>query len=441
MKRIVLLISAALILFGGSIASAQGKYGADSAECIKYLSYYAEYYKQKNYDEALPNWRKAYKLCPPTANQTMLVNGQTLMRQQITKNANNATYKAALIDTLMTLHDTRAQYYPKAAVTARNNKALDIINYIKDDNKYVYNELSSIAAANGTETKTNVYLFIVNSSIALHESGDMGTEGVIEEYEKAMAALDAIAEAKPNEDITKVRSDIENLFISSNIASCENLIELFTPRLEADPNNYETAATIAKIMGSVEGCTDNDLFVNAVATMHKLQPSAQSAYLLYRLYASQGDVDKAGAVMAEAINSDETDAETDANYYFELASFYLKSGANAKAYDAARKSAELDADGDIKGKAYLLIGTVWGSTVCKGNEIEQRAPYWVAVDYMQRAKAADPSIEDECNKYIAQYRAYYPQAADAFMYDVTEGQSYTVSCNGMTAVTTVKTQK
>ena len=36
---------------------AQGKYGADSANCIKYLSFYKDYFKQKSYNEALPNWR------------------------------------------------------------------------------------------------------------------------------------------------------------------------------------------------------------------------------------------------------------------------------------------------------------------------------------------------------------------------------------------------
>ena len=50
MKKIVLLISiAAMALVSSSVASAQGKYGPDSTECIKYLSYYTEYYKQKNY--------------------------------------------------------------------------------------------------------------------------------------------------------------------------------------------------------------------------------------------------------------------------------------------------------------------------------------------------------------------------------------------------------
>ena len=63
MKKLIFAIFALAITLPGVNSSAQGKYGADSADCIKYLSYYKEYYKQRNYDEALPNWRKAYKLC------------------------------------------------------------------------------------------------------------------------------------------------------------------------------------------------------------------------------------------------------------------------------------------------------------------------------------------------------------------------------------------
>ena len=88
MKKIVLLICvAAMALLGSSKVSAQGKYGPDSTECIKYLSYYTEYYKQKNYDSALPNWRKAYSVCPPTSRYSLLSDGTTLLRNLINKNA------------------------------------------------------------------------------------------------------------------------------------------------------------------------------------------------------------------------------------------------------------------------------------------------------------------------------------------------------------------
>ena len=79
MKKISLILFAVIAMVAGGNAFAQGKYGADSAECIKYLSYYQEYYKQKNYDDALRNWRKAYKLCPGSASQNMFIHGTTLM--------------------------------------------------------------------------------------------------------------------------------------------------------------------------------------------------------------------------------------------------------------------------------------------------------------------------------------------------------------------------
>ena len=93
MKKIIVLISvAAAAILAASSLSAQGKYGPDSTECIKYLSYYTEYYKQKNYDSALPNWRKAYKYCPPTSRYSLLSDGTTLVRRLITQNAKSERY-------------------------------------------------------------------------------------------------------------------------------------------------------------------------------------------------------------------------------------------------------------------------------------------------------------------------------------------------------------
>ena len=81
-----------------------------------------------------------------------------------------------------------------------------------------------------------------------------------------------------------------------------------------------------------------------------------------------------------------------------------------------------------------------GTTEDYKRAFEQRAKYWVATDYMQKAKNADETLTEDCNNYISQFRVYYPQTAEAFMYDVTDGQSYTVSCGGMRATTTVRTQ-
>ncbi len=442
MKKIVLLISVAVMaMFAGSKASAQGKFGPDSAECIKYLSYYTEYFKQKNYDSALPNWRKAYNLCPPTARYSLLSDGTTLLKKVLQQNQRNPIYREALVDSIMKIYDERIQYWPKYATASYNNKATDMYNFVKDDPEKLYEVLTETVTKLGTSARANIYLFQISTAVDLYKDGKLDPESVISAYETAVTNIAAMpvkndTEKKLNE---KNISDIESLFITSQVASCDNLIALFTPRYEADPQNVDLAKNIVKMMGITEGCTDNDLFLNAVTTMHNTEPSHVSAYNLYKLYAGRSDVDNAVKYMTEAISYPESDDVTDGGYYYELAAFCYKNGNNSKAYSSAEEAAKLDPS--LAGKAYMLIGTIWGSVVCSGNDIEQRAKYWVAVDYMNKAKAADPSLADAVNDMIRQYAAYYPQTAEAFMYDVTDGQSYTVSCGGMRAVTTVRTQK
>ncbi len=440
MKKLTIAILTLLVAFSANL-SAQGKYGKDSAECIKYLSYYQEYYKQKAYDDALPNWRKAYKLCPPTASQNMLLNGTTLLRRVITQNAGNEAYRNALIDSLLQLHRDRAATYPKNAVSAFNNMGQDLANYIKDDPERLYKAFNEIIENNKANTKTSLFLFDLQSAIKLYEAGKLTSEDVINSYQRNIAFLDQVKAKGPEEveQNQKVRSDLESLFIGSKVASCEELIRLFTPRFNADPNNLDLAKNIVKMLAITEDCQNNDLYLKAATTMYKLEPSHNSAYFLYKLNAARNNVDEALKYMDEAIEYDESDALTDASYQYELAAFCYKNARFAKANAAAR--AALENDRSLAGKCYFLIGQIWGTVSCGGDEISSRAHFWVAVDNMRKAAAEDPSLADEANRMAAQFSRYYPQTADAFMYDLVDGKAYTVNCSGMSATTTVRTQK
>lgn len=441
-KILIVFVTMTLACLSGGWAGAQpnmDKYGPNKDECIKYLSYYTEYYKQKNYDDATPHWRQAYHYCPVTCSENLLLNGTTLLRRLIVKNQRDKAYKEALVDSLLTLHDQRAEYYPKNAVTARNNKGVDMSNYIKTDYERLYQGYEDIIAANGEQTKTSLYLFDFKAAIELYKQGKLGAETIMELYQRNLAAVEA---AKPETEteakvVANMKQDIENLFLSSKVADCDNLIALFTPRYEADPDNLQLATTIVKMMSMTEGCADSDLYLKAVTTMYKIDPSYTSAYYLYRLHASKGNVQDAISYMNQAIDSEESDEKQDAAYLYELAVFCYKNGLSGKAFDAASKVPALDET--LAGKTYLLIGNIWGASKCGGDEIARRAPYWVACDYMVKAKNADPTLAEEANRYISNYSRYFPETAEAFMYDITNGQSYTVVCNGMRAVTTVRT--
>jgi tetratricopeptide (TPR) repeat protein len=440
MKKLSLVIAAVAILLGTN-AFAQGKYGADSAECIKYLSYYKEYFKQKSYDEAVPSWRKAYKLCPPTASQNLLIDGTTLLRRLVNKNAKNEEYKAALLDSLLTIHDVRAQYYPKYKVTSLNNKAVDVSNYLKNDSQRAYDIYTSVIEANRTQTKPTVYIFAFDSALELYNQDKMDAAQLIGLYQSYMDLIDKANPAKESdkEQLASVKTDLESLFISSKVASCEDLIALFTPRYEANPTDNDLVSNIVKIMSITEDCTDNDLYLKAVTSMHKNNPTYTSAYFLYRVNSAHGNKEDAVKYLEEAISYPDCEEAQKGEYNYELATFCFKNGMSAKAFAAAQQAATQNPE--YTGKAYFLIANIWGSTVCGGDEVAKRSPYWVAVDYLQKAKNADPSLAEEANKLISSYAAYYPQTAEAFMYDITDGQSYTVSCGGMRATTVVRTQK
>ena len=303
-----------------------------------------------------------------------------------------------------------------------------MISYMQDDTKSFYEGIKKVIDANKEKSRPQFFLFMFNASCDLYNKGVLTADDVLADFDVATSYIDEIAKKDNSEVTLKIKTDIENLLATSNVASCDNLIALFTPRFQENPDDLELATNILKMMSATEDCTDNQLFLDAANTMHRLDPSASSAYFLYRLYSGKNDNEKAIQYMEEAIASEDSDSAQDAQYCYEL----------AKSFENALKAAELDPA--LAGKAYMLIGTVWGSQVCPGNEIEKRAPYWVAVDYMIKAKNADPTLAEEANRHISQYSQYYPQTAEAFMYNYNKGDSYTVSCGGMRAVTTVRTQ-
>ena len=442
MKRTGFIIAMIVMALSSTSVFAQGKYGADSANCIKYLSFYKDYFKQKSYNEALPNWREAFKRCPPTANQTMLVDGTTLMRKLISQNSKNPVYREKLVDSLMMIHDIRIANYPKYAVTARNNKGLDLANYVQNDPERLYKEYGEIIAGNKTKTKPTILLFYFDSAVELYKNGSLDEEEIIGVYEGCMELLSKMdpKDAADKEMVDDMKLKIEELFASNNIADCDKLIELYTPKFEADPQNIELAEKIVRFMSAADGCTDNALFISAATSIHKSNPTHASAYTLYKLNASTGKSAEAVKYLQEAIDREDSDAAQDAEYYYELAVYNFKCGHNLAAEQAAKKVIPLATTSEIKGKTYMLIGTIWGGVRCDGNDIAKRAPYWVAVDYFERAKAADPELAAEANKRINEYKKYYPLTADAFMFGVNDGETYQVSCGGFKANTTVRTQ-
>lgn len=440
MKQVkVVFVLAGLLLVSG-LVKAQGRFGADSAKCVTHLSYYQEYMKQNNIAEAAPQWRIAIQYCPPTASQNMLLDGMKILRRDINQFRNNPIRRKELIDSLMMLHQLRIDNYPKYIVTAKSNMAMDMINYSsKGEEQKVFGVLSETMDVAGKKTSPTIVVRYMGYANDLYQQGVFTDQEVFEAFDKASSVVDLIATEKKQEDVDNLRRDVENLFMQSGVASCENLVKLFTPRFEANPTDKNILSSIvAKLTAG--NCLEEDLYLRTVEALYAVEPTDATAYLLYRLYATRGENETAVAYLQKAIDDEKSDAVADANYAMEKATFlYTKCAATQEAIQAAKAAAEMDQS--VAGKAYLLIGTIWGAQKCEGNDIEKRAPYWVAVDYLVKAKRANSDLTEEVDRMIANFSNYFPKQTDAFMFDLMDGANYTVSCNGLREATKVRTQK
>lgn len=440
MKQVkIVLVLAGMVLAAG-FANAQGRFGADSAQCVTYLSYYQEYMKQNNMADAAPQWRKAIQFCPPTASQNMLLDGMKILRKDINAFRNNPIRRKELVDSLMMLHQMRIDNYPKYKVTAKQNMAMDMLNYSgKGEEQKVFSVLSETMDIAGAKTNPSIVVRYMSYANDLYHQGVFTDQDVFDAFDKATKSIELISTVKKEEEVANLRRDVENLFMQSGVATCENLVKLFTPRFESNATDKDVLSNIVSKL-TAANCLEEDLYIKTVEALYQVDPSHASAYLLYRLYATRGENENAIAYLQKAIDSETSDVATDANYAMEMATFfYTKAGRPAQAIEAAKKAAEMDAA--VAGKAYLLIGTIWGAQKCDGNDIEKRAPYWVAVDYLTKAKRADATLAEEADRMIANFSNYYPKQTDAFMFDLMDGANYTVSCNGLREATKVRTQK
>ena len=444
--HVFLTLAVALFLVGSVSASAQGKYGKDSAQCVNYLNFYRDFLKQfratkseGNLNEAANQWRGAFKTCPPKASQNMFIDGRTIF-QNLIRGEKNAQVRQGLIDTLMLIHQTRQANYPKSKKAVAENIAYDMLSYYGNSNQEkVVAAINDLIAISGNATKADLLVVYMQKASELYQAGKMPGEQILKAYTDLSPILDAQVSAKPSEETKAARAAFENAFVTSGVATCDNLVAVFAPRYEAEPNNVEVVKPIVSLLGSDSVCVKSDLFLKAVTSLHQMEPSYTSSYFLYKLHASKDNTAEAVKFLEEAIASEESDSVKDGELMMELAVYNFKIGSHAKAVAAARQAIEKDAT--QAGKANLLMANIWAGQRCTANDMDNRAKYWVAVDYLNKAKAADETLAEEVNKLSASYRQYFPKTEDAFMYDLTDGKPYTISCGGMSATTTVRTIK
>ena len=401
-------------------------HGDDSIRCMKNLSLYREYARQKDYKSAIKYWRIVFNECP-VSTKNIYIDGVRIFKDYIEKETNDEN-QSRYVDSLMMVYDQRIKYYPRDKGDQRGRQGVDLLRYRRlDDIRYVkeaYGYLEESIELEKNEASEAVVATFFTSAITLFQHGELDENKLIKDYILSNDILVYQIKKYPNNSTPsdiKARQDInmQNLRLS-----CDLLVGQFSELYEKDTREISDLQTITSVMKAMD-CTGEPLYYTAAKELHKLKPTAESAANIASLAYDKAEYEVAVKYFEQSIQL-ETDVETRALYYLGLAKSLYKQDKKPQARDNALKAVELK---DNWGEPYLIIGQMYAESVDECADISlPKSIYWVAVDKFNLAKSIDPSLEDQANKLILTYSNYFPNKEDAFFVGINENDTYTVNC-------------
>ncbi|KPK86368.1 MAG: hypothetical protein AMS27_05180 [Bacteroides sp. SM23_62_1] len=415
------------------------KYGPDSLsrmECANNLSTMSEFMKINLYDYALASWRSVFDKCPASSRNIYLY-GVRIYRELIDKEK-DPTLQQGLIDTLMLIYDRRIENFGQEGMVL-GRKGLDLLKYRQNEIEQAHAYLERSVTLSKNNSEEAVLITYIQTTVIMFKTGKLTPQKVIDNYLVISDILDAKIKSggTDKDQATVALANADLIFSESGAGSCDDLINIFTPRFKQNPDDLDLLKKITSTLVKRK-CEDCDLFAQTSENLYNLEPSSEAANNLSILFIKREEYNKATEYLNKGIELEE-DPEVKASYFYQLALIeFTKFEQYPKARTDALKAAELKPNW---GDPYILIGNLYASSgkSCGENDFEKSTVFWAAVDKYIKAKSVDESKTAEANELINRYTQYFPNVEDAFFYGFQEGQDYTVGC-WINEKTTVRTR-
>ncbi|GHT21297.1 hypothetical protein FACS189430_01110 [Bacteroidia bacterium] len=436
MKRVVYqwMIGAVGFLFlapanaqTGAASNSKYGHGADSVECVKCLSLYQQDYKNNNYVDAIVYWRKVFKDCPKSSVNN--VPRGIAMYQYFISRELNPSVKSALVDTLMMVYEEGIASRPQKKGEYLAAMAQDMQTYLENTpatQKKILKVMEQSMINDKENTLPITYANYMKISIELNASGNLSDEELLDNYTKVSELLSAAIKKTTNEDLAKARDMIDDGFARSAAANCENLTKIYAPKFEGNKNDLDFLKKLTRLLNRNE-CTDSKLFEQASEKQFELEPSADAAFNMAKLFLKKENYSKALEYFDNAIEH-ATDPTEKAQYLCQKGGLLLSKFNNkfAEAKKCAIEAAKLRPEW---GESYVLLSNVYAQgPKCGDDDFEKAQVYWVVVDKLIKAKTVDPNYAERVNGTIKSYSQHFPRKEEAFFRNITEGTSVSIGC-------------
>lgn len=408
--------------------------GEDSINTLKNITIYTDFVKLENYKDAYEGgWKDVFRDAP-FASPNTYTNGVKILRWMY-KNETDTEKKAQYSKELMEVYEQRLKYLDRLNTMQKNpTPEYEVMTAYAHD-FVAYNPKPALSAAydllrkSVTMAKGHSPYYVLDDLMRISaqrynskKDNEEYRDALMQDYVDCSTFIDEFIASQTNEKIleqsAKAKENIDGYFIKSGAADCENLQNIYGPKIEENKDNLEYLEKVVKLMSMFE-CKASDAYFKAAEYSYQLSPSAQSAKSLGFLYLEQrSDAAKALSYYEQAADLEE-DKLAKSDIYLTMAQICLME----KNYDKSRSYVNKSLSSNPnKGKAYILLAQLYASK-CDWNDDPtlNRCAYFAVIDKLETAKRVDSSVTEDANKMIRDYQKMCPKPEDLFMFSLKAG--------------------
>lgn len=392
----------------------------NKAKAEESVALYGDAMKQQNWRAAVPPFQWMLKNAP-NWNTKLYIDG-TDIYNKLASVEKDPKKKQVLVDSLMMLYDMRVTNCGDE-VNVLNRKAIYAAVYNgqnKDKTAEVlalYDKVYAISGNNVLDNNLLSYMQVIQLNAVLLKN--LSDDQILERYDKLSGVIDvkikkAQAENKQAdvERLKATKSSVDDILIKLVKVDCDFVKKNLEPKFKQNPSDIALAKKIFQFM-TTGGCIEDPLWLQAAEVLHKDSPDYGLAINMAKIYAKNGNMEKAEALATEAVTIASTPEQKE-NSNILVGDLLAQKGSKSAAREAYRKAGKIGFEkiGD------LYMGSF--KDCAKGSSLaEDRLVYIAAYDMY--AKAGDQSK-------MNQARGQFPSVTELFELNWKEGDTKSISC-------------
>ncbi|MCQ2245483.1 MAG: tetratricopeptide repeat protein [Bacteroidaceae bacterium] len=404
----VLGTTSAFAQYAGTQISDRIGHGQDSIDCLMNYSTYKEYYKSKNYRDAYEPWKVCFQKAPVMV-LGLYTDGVNIMHWMITEG--DQAQRQENFDMLMKVYDQRIQYMDalNSFSSAKNQtlkgtvlcrKAYDYSEYGGDAETAYQMLREAMNEVNNSENENEeVYGYILGRyfdlSYAKFKADSNHREQFIKDYMESKEICDRML-AKANEETNEAKKqaiidqydpagyNIEMAFAESKAADKDELVKIFTPKVEENKANLDYLKSVLAIM-SANDADDTDIYYKAAEYAYNIQPTFESAMGTAQRYYKEGKTAESVKYFNDALDLCPNDKQKGSIAY-KIAAAQAKSGNSQGAFSYLEKAKQFNPA--MSGRCSFLSAQIYA----------QQKNYDKAIEMCNLAASQDATVSGAANR-------------------------------------------